>query len=326
MIDYVLISLGFDSAFVSFESTWNVTWGPHCGMELSLNARPRSVEGRVQCIPRKLPLEQFGLGWKIMDEPSREAALRNASCKAKQILSKQKRKTGVAILGTPIDTLKHDKKFQGCTLKDAIASGEEVALASLTSEILVCDVAGVPSKEHKLYTGRAQYPIFKVKPLIRANCADNKYACPHMFFWGHIKSILAVLSLYAPLSLPVTAATEILCEAVLKLLESANLHCEGAPEDVRALIPVISRSLRLADKEIFQDLINIASNLFVHFLNQCLNSVFKEWCKFVRSQLAMGGGKLFKYIRKTDNIHFNVDWRTAGGQDLSPCTFLRKSN
>ena len=35
---------------------------------------------------------------------------------------------------------------------------------------------------------------FKTKSLIQANPTDNKYACPHMLYWGQVKSCFAHLS------------------------------------------------------------------------------------------------------------------------------------
>ena len=81
-------------------------------------------------------------------------------------MNKQKRKTGVAILGVPLDELNSDPKFQGPVLENCVIQGEIQACAALTIELAILDVAGINRKDQKSYTGRSQYPRFKNKPII----------------------------------------------------------------------------------------------------------------------------------------------------------------
>ena len=77
-----------------------------------------------------------------------------------------KNKTGYAILGNPLPELIKDPKFV-LYQEDAIASGEALAFAALSSEYLVLSVAGVPEKELRQFIGRSQFPKFTEKPLVR---------------------------------------------------------------------------------------------------------------------------------------------------------------
>jgi hypothetical protein len=79
------------------------------------------------------------------------------------MLQKQKRKHGVAILGQPVPQLDFDIKFQGGLKQDCIRSGEALALASLTAEMVVLDVCKIPKDQYNKYTGRSQHPKLKTK-------------------------------------------------------------------------------------------------------------------------------------------------------------------
>ena len=71
-----------------------------------------------------------------------------------------------------------------------ILVGESTALASLASELLILDVAQIPRNEQFEFTGRGQYPSFKIKPLIKGN--DLKFnTCNFLVFWGKVKGISA---------------------------------------------------------------------------------------------------------------------------------------
>ena len=101
-----------------------------------------------------------------MDNVTRSAYWKNANKKAYKLLNKQRAKTGVAILGSPSQSLSSDPKFQGNLANQMILSGEKLAQASLASEFLVLKVANVPSQDHPKYTGRGQYPKFQHKSLV----------------------------------------------------------------------------------------------------------------------------------------------------------------
>ena len=90
---------------------WGVPWGPHCAIQLVINSRPRSVHGNVLCVPKALPLEPFNANWNKLDEYEKKLAWSKARRHARQILVKQKFKTGVAILGKPSHIFEHYKSF-----------------------------------------------------------------------------------------------------------------------------------------------------------------------------------------------------------------------
>ncbi len=48
---------------------FSVPWGPHCGLLYTFYARPRALEGLVQCMPKALPIKEFKAEWELLDEP-----------------------------------------------------------------------------------------------------------------------------------------------------------------------------------------------------------------------------------------------------------------
>ena len=112
---------------------------------------------------------------------------------AKERLSQQKKKTGVAILGKPSPALESDPKFQGTFKNDSIKSGEMLALASLSSELLVLNVTDVHSFERKQYIGRSQYPAFVKRPLVCSSYKTTTYATAVLVVWSRMLSMLRAL-------------------------------------------------------------------------------------------------------------------------------------
>ena len=82
-------------------------------------------------------------------------------CKASSILTTHSLMNCTpAVLGLPCAELVADGKFAD-NMEAHVHAGELLAQASLQTELLVCEVAGVvPS----LYIGRSQYPRFIDKP------------------------------------------------------------------------------------------------------------------------------------------------------------------
>ena len=84
------------------------------------------------------------------------------------ILKKQKQKTGIAILGSPLKELTENPISQGSLKQDSIFVGEDLAQKALTAEKIILLTAGIPTNKHFKYTGRAQFPQFKTKSLIKS--------------------------------------------------------------------------------------------------------------------------------------------------------------
>ena len=121
----------------------------------------------------------------------------NARKRAKQILRKQYKKTGIAILGKPSQTLNHDPIFQGDLKQANVKVGEDLALALLTSELLTLDTVQVPRSQQKLYTGRSQHPKLKIQTLINETTQDHCFCCEHLAYWGDLKGTLSILVQHA---------------------------------------------------------------------------------------------------------------------------------
>ena len=95
-----------------------------------------------------------------------------AQAQAQDILAKQKRKTGVAMLGKPIEELRADPKHSGNVLKFEILAGEALAFAALTSELMTLNLADVIEKMHQ-YIGRSQYLRFVSSPVVYRNVLEQ---------------------------------------------------------------------------------------------------------------------------------------------------------
>ena len=139
-IDFALISKSIKPMFASTQPIYDSTWKPHYSNILSLHMRPIQIRGKVLCKPKPLPMKQFQSLWKYLDEDDQGRICHTASNRAKKLLQKHKRTNGVAILGQPCPQLDLDVKFQGNLKQDCIRSGEALALASLTAEMVVLDV------------------------------------------------------------------------------------------------------------------------------------------------------------------------------------------
>ena len=113
-----------------------------------------------------------------------------------------------------------------------------MAQASLTAELLVCKVSGISPKQWHVYLGRAQYPKFKVKPLVRRNQDGYKYACPHMLYWGGARTLLRLFQHVVPLPVPLTAPTEKLAESLSTFFSTSTSHAEELPSELAAHVPL----------------------------------------------------------------------------------------
>ena len=110
-----------------------------CVVRLVFWGAPRIRSGFVGAVP-----EACSLLVKPVKNKKKAQLVSTASNRAKKILQKQYKKTGVAILGCPLECLSVDLKFQGCVEAECIKSGEKLALQSSSAELLVLDTCLVP--------------------------------------------------------------------------------------------------------------------------------------------------------------------------------------
>ena len=161
LIDYIVVSDSIRHIIEDVTAVQDTPWRHH-GIAFKLNARPRALHSTSLMRPKALPLAEATQVYSVMNDFQKYQAYLKASRKARDILNRQRGKTGVAILGTPHPVLKQDIKYDAQYGKAAVATGEKLAQASLTSELMVCGLAEVP---HKQYTGRGQYPKFRSTPI-----------------------------------------------------------------------------------------------------------------------------------------------------------------
>ena len=60
-IDFGLISNSISEMYIDSRILTNVPFGPHFGLLFSFYASPRSIHGKVLCVPKALPLKDFPL-------------------------------------------------------------------------------------------------------------------------------------------------------------------------------------------------------------------------------------------------------------------------
>ena len=152
-IDFAVVSKKIKVLHHKTSPIFSVPWYPHYGILYEFEFDVNKVCGDVVCIPKALPMGQFGMIWGTISQEYKDMLNKTAHNRAKKILQKQKRKTGVAILGKPNDALKQDPKFQGSLGKKCIQTGEQLALASLSAELLVLDTCQFPKNKQSQYTG-----------------------------------------------------------------------------------------------------------------------------------------------------------------------------
>ena len=104
-------------------------------------------------------------------------------------LQKQKKRTGIAILGKPSKQLIEDPKYQGDFLAASTRVGEQLALSALSSELLILLTLSIPRKQWHKYIGRSQYPKFKEQSI----ASNNKpiYTDEDVLYWGSVKNLAA---------------------------------------------------------------------------------------------------------------------------------------
>jgi len=284
---------------------------------IGISSKPRTLSKYVQCIPRTLPLEPFHHSWKLLSQSQQDAAYRSAHNKAQRILNKQRAKTGTAILGSPLKQVLEDPKYQGEVKSKSIVSGEITALKSLAAELVVLTVAQIPSKEHKLYTGRGQYPKFVKQPVVKQT-QHNKDLCPHILFWGHVKGFSRFI-LRAAIDLKLAHCKDLITN-LIELLTSSTHHVEPLSQAQQAEVIALHRSLSFADLHIWQQFHTVIEDVFKTCVSTKINSIRSDWHRFVKSQLSIGGGKLFKYISTWDRRHLSIDWDQ--GKSVNSSDFL----
>ena len=110
VIDFGLISLDIQFMFLEALFVPGVPWGPHGGIIFKLVCNPLDITGQVLCTPKALPMQVFNERWAHLNQFEQYTSWKTANNKAKRLLAKQRRKTGVAILGCPTQVLDEDIK------------------------------------------------------------------------------------------------------------------------------------------------------------------------------------------------------------------------
>ncbi len=126
-------------------------------------------------------------------------------------------------------------------LKENVLSKGKQAQVSLTSELLILDVSQIPRYEHKLFTGRGQYPKFKFKPITRKN-ADTHKSMSDLIYWGTVKQLFRHAIQIIKNANPDQIRTIVL--PLCKVLGSVELHSQELSDELADEASILSKMLQ----------------------------------------------------------------------------------
>ena len=92
VIEFALISKRIKVLHHKTIPIYSAPWYPHYGILYEFDFRVNNVCGDVVCIPKALPMEQFGRIWGTLNQTNKDKLSSTANNRAKKILQKQKRK------------------------------------------------------------------------------------------------------------------------------------------------------------------------------------------------------------------------------------------
>ena len=69
-------------------------------------------------------------------------------------------------------------------------------------------------------------------------------------------------------------------------------------------------------------MLDLAEIIFNRHISEFVTEQIHSWQNFVRTELAKGGGLLFKYIAKEDKAYLKIDLDKFGGDEFCPSKIL----
>ncbi len=176
LIDYAIVSASIFPLIRFLIPIWGTPWRPHISLLLAVIDKPMSLFADVLLHPKPLPMDEALKVYSTLTDAEVSLTWTRSLRAAKRKLNKAKRRTGIAILGRPSEALLSDPKFSGEYKAESIRVGEGLAEATLSSELFVLSLAGVPDKEQHMFTGRSQYLKILSKPVRGKNAVGPKFA------------------------------------------------------------------------------------------------------------------------------------------------------
>ena len=163
-----------------------VPWKPHhIGLVLGIKAQPRQVMISKLQVPAELPIAEFNKVWESYTKELQNVAKINSRIQADAMLQLHAiEHGGPAILGQPDPCLANDPKYAE---PKHIEAGEVLASAALYTELLVCNVLGIPPDK---FIGRSQYPCVSVVPALPKKKQSDKFSSPAANWWGCLDNML----------------------------------------------------------------------------------------------------------------------------------------
>ena len=139
-----LFSISIQAIVLSLVADTQVPWGPHYGFILTRAENSRSIQGTVLVTPAPLPFEDYHKKLPSLTQYDQLHIITKSQKKASHLLQVQKKKTGVAILGSPCPELSNNPIFQGDLKHCALEVGEDLARKALAAELRILFTAGIP--------------------------------------------------------------------------------------------------------------------------------------------------------------------------------------
>ena len=329
IIQFCLVHPSIFPLCSAFSFDYTAPWGPHYGLIVHFTATPIHVCANVLCQPKALPMDDFNTKWTSLNDYQQYAKYKHAHLYATNRLHKQKSKSGVAILGKPSQELLADPKFSGSLLMDSLHVGEQFAVASLASEILVMLVCDIPTKVWHKYIGRSQYPKFKYKPIIESYQSNTYYQDHDLNFWGELHSFATHTFQTCINKGTYATPTRIAVDHLIALLGKISENSHRVPEQFSAPnMEILQESQVLPnmyfDKERIYFVSQAAHSQFVHLLPVVVYQKNKQFSEQLRIQLLKGGGTFHKYISRADKEFLTVDFSMVSEAQFgnSPEAFL----
>ena len=223
-------------------------------------------------------------------------------------------------MGTPCKELAGDPKFQGELLNEQIHVGERVALTSLASELLILDVAGIPRRQQHKYTGRGQYPQFKLKPVLCESV--SKASNGDLLFCAEVSGCFrAFCSMCASACVPGEIVMSF-SRSGKELIQAALHRVSELSTDLQYEASTLPKFLPSDNPIVLDSVCNTINNVYRYLVNCASSKSSAQWDKYVEQQLASGGGKLFACIARWEKSFLKVHWESHAKGSLGPSEFL----
>jgi len=330
-ITYIVHSGNLNSIIHNIHKVTEVPFGPHFGHTCKIQGNSAVIGTRLH-VPRPLPRALFNLEYQNLTPEYINNHMQTAEEKAKVTLSRQREKTGFAILGTPPPHILVDKKTQGTIFNNSKQAGETLALKALAIEYFILDIAKIQGDERRKYIGRSQFPKFSIEALPERGIPEFITREDLISKVGIIRNII-----YQICTQENTKPTHIkylnrFAKYISTHIFTHDTDCTFAEKPVHqylqdedwVFLHTALTSIKPKLSLIRNDTDSILSKLTRYLTQEAAHASMRQWAAYVKACISKGGSKLFDYISKEDKLYLSVLTDTAGTYRHSPNAFLEQ--